>query len=460
MGAAMTAGSANRLGQTFELAQFASALPAAEIPALALDRARQAIADLIGVALAGRRHHIGRTMLDYVTDQGARPVSGIFGGGRSTPELASLANGAFAHALDFDDTNHPLYGHPSCSIVPALFATGEETGAGYGRALEAYVVGVEIDAALGGAMMMSHAETGFHSTGTIGTIGAAAAAARMIGLDVDATHRALGIAASRAAGLRVNVGTMSKPLHAGAAAMGGVQAARLAARGWDAHPHALESPLGFCSAFLGLEGDREVDCAAEIGQRWSLLEPYGLAIKAYPSCGATHTAIDAALAVRRELDGEAIDHVRVGVSARAPELLVYDRPRTGNEGRFSAQYTVAVGLTRGRVGLEDFTDAAVTDPAIAALMRRIEMVVDDRHRDGTQYPASVQVRTAGGQVLERTVELARGKNANPLSEAELQAKFVDCAGAGGDTLWHAIRHAEPDRPLSELMALTGEYGTT
>jgi 2-methylcitrate dehydratase PrpD len=249
---------------------------------------------------------------------------------------------------------------------------------------------------------------------------------------------------------------MTKPLHAGAAATGGVQAARLAALGWESHPQTLESPLGFCSAFLG--GDPEVDFATGIGQRWSLLEPHGLAIKAYPSCGATHPAIDAALAVRAELDGESIENVRVGVSSQASRLLVYDHPLTGSEGRFSAQYTVAVALLRGRVGLDDFTDAALADREVATLMERVDVVVDDRHRDGTQYPASVLVRTATGRVLERTVELARGKNANPLTEAELKAKFVTCAGAGSGQLWQAIRHAELDRPLTDLMAATGEFG--
>lgn len=447
-------------GQTRELARFVSTFPADEIPELACDRARQAIADVIGVALAGRRDLVGRTILDYVTDQGGRPVAGIFGGGRSTPELAALANGVFAHALDFDDTNHPLYGHPSCSIVPAIFATGEETGATFERAVAAYVLGVEVDATLGGAMMMRHSDIGFHSTGTIGTIGSAAATARMLGLDIAATQRALGIAASRAAGLRVNVGTMTKPLHAGAAAMSGVQAARLAALGWEAHPQTLESPIGFYSAFLGGDGNQKVAHPADIGRRWSLLEPHGLAIKPYPSCGATHTAIDAALAVRADLDGDSIEEVRVGVSARAVGLLVYDRPRTGNEGRFSASYTVAAALHRGRVGLDDFTDGAVTDRAVTALMERVQVSIDDRHRHNTQYPASVLVRTVSGRVVEHTVELARGKNANPLDEAELRAKFIGCAGATSGRLWEAIRHAEPDRPLADLMAATVATGSS
>jgi 2-methylcitrate dehydratase PrpD len=164
------------------------------------------------------------------------------------------------------------------------------------------------------------------------------------------------------------------------------------------------------------------------------------------------------LAVRADLDGETIAQVRVGVSARAVGLLVYDRPRTGNEGRFSAPYTVAVALHRGRVGLGDFDDAAVADPAVTALMERVGVYVDDRHRDKSQYPASISVRTVSGRVVERTVELARGKNANPLSEAELKAKFISCAGADSGRLWQAIRHAEPDRALADLMAATVEFG--
>lgn len=453
----MTAGSKNRRGQTRELAEFISAFPAASIPGSAIDRARQVIADLIGVAFAGRRHSAGATILEYVLDQGARPVAGIIGGGRTTPELASLANGVFAHALDFDDTNHPLYGHPSCSIVPAILATGEEAGGVFRSAVEAYVVGVEVDAVLGGQMMMAHSETGFHSTGTIGTIGAAAAAARMVGLDIDATQRVLGIAVSRAAGLRVNVGTMTKPLHAGAAAMSAVQAVRLAQRGWDSHPESLESSIGFGSAFLGPDGNRALDFSAGLGEQWSLLAPHGLAIKPYPSCGATHAAIDAAVAVRGELGDVQIEYVRVGVSARAPQLLIYERPQTGSEGRFSGQYTVAAALRRGPLGLDDFTDDSVRDPEVRALMERIEVVVDDRHRDATQYPASVEVRTRAGRVVERTVELARGKNANPLTEEELRAKFEGCVGQGSGELWRSIRHAEPDRRISDFSATLADF---
>ncbi|QSE92155.1 MmgE/PrpD family protein [Rhodococcus pseudokoreensis] len=445
---------ASRPGQTRELAEFVSALTLSEVPQLAADRARTAIADVIGVAIAGRRHRIGSTMLEYVADQEAREVSGILGGGRTSPELAGLVNGTFAHAMDFDDSNHPLYGHPSCHLVPAMLAVGEECGASFGDALTAYIAGFEVDAALASAMNMAHYETGFHSTGTIGTVGAAAAAARTMGLDGETTQRALGIAASRAAGIRANTGTMTKPLHAGAAAMGGIQAARLAARGWDADPAALEADLGFCSVFMGRAAGTPVEFAAQLGRTWSLLDPVGLAIKPYPSCGASHPAVQAALTIHTELGDDEIRQIRVGVSALAPKLLVHNTPVTGNEARFSAQYTVAAALVRGHLDLSDFTSDAVADPAVRALMERITVVVDERHRDGTEFPASIEVHTMSGRRIERTVEIARGKNADPMSDAELEAKFIACAGPAKTALWAGIRKAALDVPVAEIVAST------
>lgn len=445
---------ASRVGQTRELAIFVSALSLSDVPEPAADRARTAIADVIGVALAGRRHGIGSTILAYVEDQGAREVSGILGGGRTSPELAGLVNGTFAHALDFDDSNHPLYGHPSCHLVPAMLAVGEECGASFGDALTAYIAGFEVDAALAGAMNMAHYETGFHSTGTIGTIGAAAAAARTMGLDSETTRRALGIATSRAAGIRANTGTMTKPLHAGAAAMSGIQAARLAVRGWDADLTALESDLGFCSVFMGRAAGTPVEFAAQLGKTWSLLDPVGLAIKPYPSCGASHPAVQAALAVHAELGDDEIEQVRVGVSDLAPKLLVHNMPATGNEARFSAQYTVAAALVRGHLDLSDFTPDAVTDPVVRAVMRRMAVVVDDRHRDRTEFPASVEVHTASGRRIERTIEIARGKNADPMSDAELEAKFITCAGSAKAALWAGIRRAALEVPVAEIVAST------
>ncbi|KQS65709.1 MmgE/PrpD family protein [Modestobacter sp. Leaf380] len=447
---------ARRTGQlvTGEVAAFVRDLTLSDVPELAVHRARQAVADLVGVALAGRRQQVGKLIVDHVLEQGARPVAGILGGGGTSRESAALANGVCAHAMDFDDTNHPLYGHPSCSIVPAVLAIGEPSGADVELALTAYVVGFELDAALGGALELSE---GFHSTGVIGTIGAAAAAARIHGLDDRGIRHALGIAASRAAGLRTNFGTMTKPLNAGAAAASAVQATLLAARGFDANDAALESPIGFAAAFTGGVSDLAAT-TSRLGSDWSLMAPYGLAIKPFPSCGATHTGIDAAVAVR-ELVDEDIARIRVGISGQAPRLLIYADPQTGNEARFSATYTVAAALVRGALGIADFTDAAVTDPAVRTLMSRVEVHVDDRLRDQPQFPTAVEVTTVSGRRVEVVADVARGKNANPMTEAELAAKFADCAGPDAATgLWAAIRHAPLGTPVAELVAATALRG--
>jgi 2-methylcitrate dehydratase PrpD len=446
----------NRTDQTQAMAEFVAEF--SDFPEETLERARRAVSDLIGVAIAGREHKIGLTILDYVQDQGAREVAGILGGGRTTPELAALANGTFSHALDFDDTNHPMYGHPSSHVVPAALAIGEEVEAPYGRLLEAFIVGFEVDAALGGAMNMAHYLTGFHATGTIGTVGAAAAAARMHGFDVETTVRALGIGASRAAGLRVNVGTMTKPLHAGCAAMGGVQAARLAARGWDAMPDTLESKLGFASAFMGRESGTDVDFTSSLGDDWSLLAPYGLAVKPFPTCGATHPAIHASLQVHGALPQSDIRRVRAEVSDLGRKILVYDRPETGDQARFSYQYAIACALARGAVTLSDFSDRAVADALVRSLVERVEIEVADRYVGEGEFPATISVETADGTVTERTVLLAKGKNSNPMSEDELFGKFAACLAAVGsadaEALWALTRHADPDLPVSRLVAAT------
>ncbi|MFW0793518.1 MmgE/PrpD family protein [Gordonia sp. CPCC 205515] len=290
--------------------------------------------------------------------------------------------------------------------------------------------------------------------------GAAAAAARVMGLDTDTTHHAVGIAASRAAGLRANTGTMTKPLHAGAAAMSGVQAARLAARGWSSDPQALEADLGFCSAFMGTAAGTPVEFASDLGRVWSLLDPVGLAIKPYPSCGASHPAVQAGIAVHQHLHDtgipvDDIERVRVGVSELAPKLLVHHQPQNSDQARFSAQYTVAAALVRGHLRLSDFTAEAVEDdPAVRSMMGRISVVVDERHRHGREFPASVRVELSGDRHVERTVTIARGKNADPMTDAELEAKFVACAGLGKAELWREIRYAANDRPVTEIVDAT------
>jgi 2-methylcitrate dehydratase PrpD len=400
------------------------------VPEDAVALAKAGTLDCVGVILAGTREHPALIVRGLVQTLGGEPQASLLGTElHSNVMLAALANGTAAHALDFDDTNHPLYGHPSCHLVPALLALGEWTGASGADFLAAYLIGFEIEVRVSRAVNMPHYVAGWHATATLGTLGAAAAAARLLQLDVTATTNALGVAASLAGGLRENFGTDTKPLHAGLAAKNGVLAALLAREGFGAAADGLAGRYGFTSVLNGGETAtvEELD-PLRFASPWEITEPYGLAIKQFPSCGATHPAIEAAIAAGSSLDPASVEHVRVGISELAPKILVYPRPRSGLEGKFSLEYCVATALLDRRVGLDHFDDATVARADVQALMPKIEAVVDDRVRDETEFATIVEVELADGSRVEERVDVAKGKVVRPLSRDELVAKFEDCAG--------------------------------
>ena len=450
---------------TQSLAEFIVGTDAADTTATARGTAARAFADTLGCALAGSRHPVGirvgrtaRRLAPTVPD-GAYPFDGL---GRLPVGEAVLINGTLGHAIDFDDTNHPMYGHPSCHLVPTAVAIGESRDLTGRDLVTAYLIGHETEVALARALNMAHYLQGFHATGTLGTFGAAATAARLLGLDVDATRNALGVAASASAGLRANVGTMTKPLHAGMAAMHGVLAATLAGQGWQAAPDALEQPhLGYAASHMHGEQPRYADALESLGRSWAIDTPIGQQVKPFPACGATHLSIEAATILRDRL-GErvrGISEVSVGVPPLLIEILVYDEPTDGNQARFSLTYTVAAALLRGWLGPADFTPERVLDPAVRSLMRRVRYQTDPAVADSTEFAAIVRVRLDDGTELSERVDLALGKNGRPMSEAQLLDKFVACAGNGvpdraTDTvaLWRTWRDVDSDIPARDLVA--------
>jgi 2-methylcitrate dehydratase PrpD len=291
-------------------------------------------------------------------------------------------------------------------------------------------------------------ERGWHCTSTIGTIGAAAAAARVLGLTPEETGHALGIAASSACGLKENLGSMVKPLHAGMAARSGVVAARLARRGYAASERSLDGPQGFLAAMdaqhttleravvdLGKStgrGPQRARLRVGVGEpalRWQMIET-GITVKLYPSCAATHPTIDVLLDLRRREavlpeDVEAID---VEVDAMTPRLLIYDRPATGLEGKFSMPFCAAAALVDGEVGIGTFDPERMQAPAIQALVPKVTMRVEPAFdREAPLSHARVTVRLRGGRVLTASAGGARGYPARPASDKELAAKFAACA---------------------------------
>ncbi|HET7874746.1 MAG TPA: MmgE/PrpD family protein, partial [Methylomirabilota bacterium] len=362
------------MGATSAIAEFIVKSRWEDCPPAAVAAARWAILDCLGVMLAGSIESPARIVQGVARAEGGAPLATVVGTGRRTGAVwAALANGTAAHALDFDDTNFAMMGHPSAPVLAAGLAAGELALAD-GRALvHAFLLGFEVETTVAQVINPPHYERGWHATCTLGTLGAAAAAARLLGLDAAQTRTALAVAASQASGLKENFGTMTKPFHAGHAARSGVLSALLAREGWTASEQAIEGPQGFL-AVLGAD-KREETVLGTLGAPWKILSS-GVAVKPYPSCACTHSIIDGALTLRQAhgIRPAEIDEVTVGVHALVPRILIHARPRTGLEAKFSGEFSAAAALVEGRVGLGTFRDDKAQDPAIRALMERVRLV--------------------------------------------------------------------------------------
>ena len=414
---------------TARLADFILSTSLRDCPDAAIAQTRRAALDTIGVMLAGATEPVARAVRAVARADGSAPLCSVVGTSlRASTAWAALANGAAGHAHDFDDTNFALMGHPSVPLLAAALASAEaETADGAAVAL-AYMIGFEIDAALGLALNPAHYTRGWHATSSIGTLGCAAAASRLLGLDVTQTRHALGIAASLASGLKENFGSMTKPFHAGHAAQNGVRAAQLAREGLTASEAALEGRQGYVAAFSGT--GLEPAALEHLGHRWELIGS-GIAVKPYPSCALTHSAIDALveLRARHRIAPASVATVEVGVTAVVPDVLRHERPGNGLERKFSMQYCAAAALARGPLGLADFVDGPVADEATRRLMERVRMVIDPTlpHELEQHAWTRVTVRLSDGTTFEDKPRGASGHPTAPLSDAELRAKFLACA---------------------------------
>jgi 2-methylcitrate dehydratase PrpD len=418
------------MNATTLLADFVTKHRADDCPEAAIDAARRAILDCLGVMLAGSIEPASRILQQVAQAEGGLPLCTVVGTDRRTGGVwAALCNGTAAHALDFDDTNFALMGHPSAPVLAAALAAGELALADGRAVVHAFLLGFEVETTLAEVINPAHYEHGWHATCTLGTLGAAAAAARLLGLDGAQTRHALAVAASQSSGLKENFGTMTKPFHAGHAARSGVLSALMAREGWTASEHALEGPQGFFNV-LGA-GKRALEPLATLGAPWKILTT-GVAVKPYPSCACTHSIIDSTLEIRRTqgVRPEEIEEVTVGVAAGVPRILIHARPRTGLEGKFSAQFSAAAALTDGRVGITTFQDDRVQDPAIRRLMERVRVTVDpDIPTDLERHMwTRVTVRCADGRTATVGPRPVPGHPENPLPIETLREKFRECAG--------------------------------
>lgn len=417
------------LKPTNAVADFITKVNFEDLPEIAIRYAVDAITDCVGVALAGSREPLAQYVLEVLNDGGNVKGPAYLFGSRMKAGWADAAlyNGSVAHAINFDDTTHPAGSHPSTVIVPVLFSLGKRSKAN-GRALiTAYVAGLEIEGKLGQSLSLNrgHYNRGWHATCTFGSMGAAAAGAKLLGLNVQKVKMALSIAASAASGLRANFGTMTKPLHAGYAARNGVLAALLAQKGFTGADDIFENRFGYLEVFSGIDRPKP-EVFGQLGGPFEITTEYGLALQPFPCCGATHPAIEAATEIFKEIHCDEIQEVVVGTSEMVQNILVFSDPQTTYQAKFSLQFCVAAALVKGEVKRTTFSESVLHDPAIQRMIRKIKLQVDDRVRHNSEFGAVVRVVCTSGRIVERLVELAKGKPARWLSTDEIRLKFIDC----------------------------------
>ena len=437
--------------------------PLAHGRALAL--ARNAMIDVVGCMVAGAEDDSAERTLAAVRGLGAGPASVVGSAARLPAPHAALVNGTAAHALDFDDNYHGVFGHATAVLAPALLALGEERGAGGAAVLDAYIAGLEAMLVIGAGVNLAHYELGWHSTSTIGTIGAAGAAARLMGFEEDAMRRAMSLGFSHASGSKVQFGTMAKPFHAGMAAKNAVMAARYAEAGLSATGEPLEAPWGFRDLYVGRAASPGYDEAAKLLGPPPAIERYGLKVKIHPNCGSAHCATDGVLRLMAEhgLAAEDIEEVETVINKVSYDNLMFAEPTSELEARFSMHYAIALAVSKGRLTLADFRPEAVADPALRAWLPRVRMTRSPPGDplptvDNGREPAKVFLRTKDGREFSAFVQYAKGVLQNPLTEDEMWEKFDDCLGGALDAgraaeLRSALEGFESLERVGDLMAL-------
>lgn len=434
------------------LAERWSAITDDEVPDDAAAVARHCVLDWLGCTLAGSREPLARILVDQLAAPEAGGPCAIVGTGLATSaRTAALVNGAAGHALDFDDTHTLLSGHPTVPVLPAILAVAEEIGADGLAVRTALVAGIEVECRVGALLAPGHYRAGWHATGTVGTIGAAMAVARLLGLDASATTHALALAATQAAGLKASFGTMAKPLHAGKAATDGLLAARLAAAGFTGNPAVLESRQGLGEAAGG--GALDVARLDRLEDRWVIRDTL---FKHHAACYLTHASINAASALREKVAPDDVASVEVHVAPDSLQVCNIAEPATGLEGKFSLRATTAMALLGDdTTDMAAYSDARMVDPELVALRDKVTVVPDGRV--GTQ--STVVVVTRSGARVEADDDTGQPAAGLDVQWARLSSKFLGLAApvVGEERareLHAAVAAIESQPSATSLLALT------
>lgn len=414
------------------LGAWVAALSLEQVPEEAQHIARRCIIDTIAVAIAGSRTPVAERLRSYVSSQyGSGPCTLLGTEHSASATGAALSNGTAAHALDFDDTSYAGILHGSTIVLPAVLAAAEQTDITGEGLLEAFVAGSETTYALGLTLTDTHYLSGWWATSTLGAIGAAAGAARALGMSKEETAMAISLAALQANGMIAMLGTDAKPILAGQAAKLGLESALLAAQGNSAPNRIFEDPRGLLK--LMNDGLLDETGLAELGQTWRLLEP-GVAIKRAPVCSASQAAIEITenLIAGNRLDLSDIRSVRCEVPHLVKISLVHDKPTTPSQAQFSMTFAVGCILAFGKLGPDQIGPETLEDKALQMAMAKVGMIEDDDMNGPEFQPdfpecARVTVSMSSGEDFTGFLGAPTGMPSNPMSDDELSGKFRTCA---------------------------------
>ena len=420
------------MGLARQLAQRVNALQYDDLPPEAHYWSKVAVLDTLGVTLAGSLEEAPRIVEEVLGLPACHGPCLIFGSDRRVGPLdAALVNGTAAHALDFDNTAKSMGGHVSAVMVPALIAAGEVFGASGRDLLLAHAAGYEVGAAIGRCVNPRHSEKGWHPTATLGVFAVTAACARLLKLTVTQIETALALATSLSAGTKANFGTMTKPLHAGQCARGGLLAVLLARKGFTSNPEAFEHKQGFFNVFSGsdlYDAKRALDGWGD----WEIVTP-GASYKLYPCCYSTHAAVEATLnLVRRHGPFDIRSVARVDSRTQERALAHTDRPDPASplEAKFSVQYCVARALLDSKVVLDHFEGETYRDAAVQGLLKRVHATpyTGKSFAADDPFDAEVKITMSDGKTYSEKVDRPLGRTAeNAIAPEHMKAKFMDCA---------------------------------
>ena len=410
-------------GLTRKIAENSASLTFDALPADVVSIAKCCLIDWLGVTLAGAEDPMSGMLQEQAKEEGAAKQASVIGGGFKTSLMqAALLNGTASHALDYDDVNLIMPGHPTVPVVPAILALAERDGTDGKAFIAAFIAGVEAECRIGALMGESHYQKGWHATGTVGTFGAAAAAVHMLGLDTDTCVTAFGIAGTQAAGLKSNFGTMCKPLHAGKASANGLYAALLAKRGFTSNPEILECVQGFGDTQTeNFQPDLALDGLG------TTFHARGILFKYHAACYGTHASIEAATMIREQhnLTPERIEKVEVRVPESYEKMCNIQNPTTGLEGKFSLRFTTAMALAgENTANVANYNEEKCRDSVLVNLRDKTTVLPESKWEHAN---SEVIVSTQDGLVLRQIADASVPEADQERQWFRLSSKFMDMA---------------------------------